>query len=314
MFDMNNNPFTSYQGIQSNGQKEALFSKFFNWKKIQRIIKEQKLKPSFLIRFSNQYDLRLYVKKPAPQEQEGSSEETRQKELSTKVSQSEVMSLNEKSRSTEMSMYRQLVAKLKIEEANRMDLGREFRTEEKKEKIWDAALYRQLKSKRNNCNEIDDKMQELNKRIKRNQCQMYLMNKSRAGQEVKVDENKFAASTELLSKIRKGNVLVQGIDPGIVTTTSVNCMTSSTLFNSINRFQCLEDGETKLAHQHGEEDLNFFRYDVTARRVNQIVLSTHHRLQKERKQKLPECIAKKRLEKKAIQCSNIFKREKKKAR
>ncbi|CAO3623611.1 unnamed protein product [Mucor hiemalis] len=49
------------------------------------------------------------------------------------------------------------------------DLGRKFRTKEKKEKIWDAALYRQLKSKRNDCNEIYDKMQELNKRIKRNQ-------------------------------------------------------------------------------------------------------------------------------------------------
>ncbi|CAO3634132.1 unnamed protein product [Mucor hiemalis] len=131
MFDMNKNPFTSYQGIQSDEQKEALFSNFFNWKKIQRILKEQKLKPSFLISFNNQYDIQLYGKKPASQEQEGSSEKTRKKELSTKVSQSEVKSLNEKIK-VDRNEYRHLVAKLKIEEANRMDLGREFRAKGKK--------------------------------------------------------------------------------------------------------------------------------------------------------------------------------------
>lgn len=161
-------------------------------------------------------------------------------------------------------------------------------------------MYRKLKNKRNDCNEIYDKMQELNRRIKRNQCQMYLMNKARAGQEVKVDKNEFATSTKILSEIRKGNVLVQGIDPGIVTTASVNCTKSSTLFNSINRFQCLEDGETELVHQHDEEDLKNFRYNITARRVNQVVLSTHHRLQRERKQKLSEPIEKKSVEKKAV--------------
>ena len=66
MFDQEQNPFTSYADIRSDKQKEAIFENFFNWPHIKQLLNRRQLEPSFLVSFTNQYDIKFFGKKSSP--------------------------------------------------------------------------------------------------------------------------------------------------------------------------------------------------------------------------------------------------------
>ena len=170
---------------------------------------------------------------------------------------------------------------LKPEEARRMDLGKTFRTQERTNQRWDEQQYDLLKQQRTVCDDLCSKIQVLDSRIKQNQSEMYISNKSLHNQAIaKTGDTKLNMSNELQSKILQGKAVFQGIDPGIVTTASSVCLTARSLFESINRFQNLERfGDYSL------EEEKSYKYELTAGIVNQSSLATSHRTQREKKRK-----------------------------
>lgn len=89
MFDAEEIPFTFYQDIRSDQQKEAI------WKKIYRILQECKLRPLYLLGFNNQYDVVFYGSKPSSQQQTETDEMSVQETPSVRPSSSKAKTLNE---------------------------------------------------------------------------------------------------------------------------------------------------------------------------------------------------------------------------
>ncbi|KAG2201780.1 hypothetical protein INT47_002040 [Mucor saturninus] len=94
-------------------------------------------------------------------------------------------------------------------------------------------------------------------------------------------KSRFVVSNELRERLKKDRVLVQGIDPGIVTTASINCVKADTLFESINRFYMLENEVSDIQHSQVRD----YSYVHTASKVNAAVLATNHRIRREKRQK-----------------------------
>ncbi|KAG2195154.1 hypothetical protein INT47_006603 [Mucor saturninus] len=178
--------------------------------------------------------------------------------------------------------YAALGKSIQVEEWNRMNLGRSFRAKEKSNHPWDTKLYKQLKEKRSDCDNIYSQLRKLNSSLKDLRYRMFALNKARHRQSLPISTNSLQIPDKMKADLKNNRLLIQGVDPGIVTTAAISCVKSSTLFESLNRFQMLENHEPctiPISNQKGYE------YDYTANKINQAVLSNTHRLQREKKKK-----------------------------
>lgn len=294
MYNEDKSAFTSYQSIQNDQDKCAIFKNFLDWEFVERRLKEQNLNSAFAFSYTNQYDVHFLGKKniitsqidTIAAEGEIGMIDTPDHKVQTNTSSGEVHKIREeikrinkdiKSNKNEYASCRKTLTQT---EKERMDIGRKVRTLEKKEHRWDAELYNKLKKKRDECNVLSMRLQELQDLIKSRQSQMYQLNKVAHGQQVASTNNSIVVPQVIKSRLQKSrNVLVQGIDPGIVTTASSSCVKPSALFQSINRFECLqsEDADTPKHMPHKE-----YNFELTASKVNQALLFTEHRLTRER--------------------------------
>ncbi|KAI7886890.1 uncharacterized protein EV154DRAFT_554633 [Mucor mucedo] len=125
-------------------------------------------------------------------------------------------------------------------------------------------------------------MKRLNSSIKASGQKLYTLNKMLHSQSISVKpKSRLVVSNELRERLKKDIVLVQGIDPGIVTTASINCVKAGTLFESINRFYMLENEVSDIQHSQVCD----YSYVHTASKVNAAALATNHRIKREKRQK-----------------------------
>ncbi|KAI7887287.1 uncharacterized protein EV154DRAFT_605548 [Mucor mucedo] len=102
----------------------------------------------------------------------------------------------------------------------RMDQARNFRIEERGKDKWDEVKYNDLKEARANCDKIYPELKS---------------------PQPADNINKEAISDKDITSLAKGEIAVQGIDPGVVTTASFKGTSSSLLFESINRYTALKN-------------------------------------------------------------------------
>lgn len=113
-----------------------------------------------------------------------------------------------------------------------------------------------------------------------NAQEMYFLNKKLQNQSApSALRPSFLLSDDNIRKLQRDKALVHGLNPSALTTVSIHCAKPSTLFESINRFELLNIPNIS----HNPE--KYYAYDFTAAKVNDAVLSTIHRLKREKAQR-----------------------------
>jgi hypothetical protein len=74
--------------------------------------------------------------------------------------------------------------------------------------------------------------------------------------------------------------LIQGIDPGNVTTASIECIKPKTLFESINRYNLLYNDSMT---DHQQDTIKSYAYTYKASMVNDALLLTSYRIRREKR-------------------------------
>ncbi|KAG2201086.1 hypothetical protein INT47_010838 [Mucor saturninus] len=163
----------------------------------------------------------------------------------------------------------------------RMDQARNFRIEERGKDKWDEKKYNDLKEARANCDKIYSELKSVRATISNNQTEMYRLNKILHKQPLPADNiNKEVISDKDITSLAKGDIVVQGIDPGVVTTASFKGVSGSLLFESINRYTALKNLDpVESATNEKQVSLEF-----TAKMVNNATFSTKHRQERHRRE------------------------------
>ncbi|KAI7873180.1 uncharacterized protein EV154DRAFT_579468 [Mucor mucedo] len=258
------NMFTSSATIKSIEDKKAVFSNFFNLNMIERIIQEQKLTPMYSFKFCHKYSLNFLGYKNLQKE-----------EVPHVTSTSSFTSLDSNTENRKLKVER-LHKEIKEEKAlqvrlsknvreienTRMDLGQTFRKNQKLGTMTcDSDLYRNLKTSRKECNAIYSQLLSLNKSIKTKSSEMYCLNKGIHNQNEPTPTAGICLSEKSQNSIISGQAIIQGLDPGVVTTASISATKSSSMFQSINRYSALESLENC---DHDVE--NEVTFELTAKR------------------------------------------------
>ncbi|KAG2210017.1 hypothetical protein INT47_003453 [Mucor saturninus] len=142
----------------------------------------------------------------------------------------------------------------------------------------DSDFYKNLKTIRKECNSVYSQLLSLNKSIKTKSSEMYYLNKGIHNQDEPTPTAGIRLSEKSQNSIISGQAIIQGLDPGVVTTASISATKSSSLFQSINRYSALESLETC---DHDVE--NEVTFELTAKRVKSAIIDTKHMIQRQRK-------------------------------
>ncbi|KAG2193811.1 hypothetical protein INT47_002561 [Mucor saturninus] len=283
IFNSEGDRFTSVHDIKETQDKQFVFKNFFDWCTVDRIMKEQKMTFGFSFYYFNQYNLQFVGLKKSINKDLQKTPIINQEQPCLVIDNSqiekEIKQLNDAIK-IQTKEYAALDKSIRVEEWNRMNLGRSFRAKKKSNHPWDTKLYKQLKEKRSDCDNIYSQLRKLNSSLKDLRYRMFALTKARHRQSLPISTNSFQIPDKMKADLKNNRLLIQGVDPGIVTTAAISCVKSSTLFESLNRFQMLENHEPctiPISNQKGYE------YDYTANKINQAVLSNTHRLQREKK-------------------------------
>ncbi|KAI7875835.1 uncharacterized protein EV154DRAFT_486625 [Mucor mucedo] len=131
-------------------------------------------------------------------------------------------------------------------EYNRMNLGRSFRAKEKSNHPWDTKL-------------------------------MFALNKARHRQSLPISTKSLQIPDKMKADLKNNRLLIQEVDPGIVTTAAISCVKSSTLFESLNRFQMLKNHEPCTIPISNQKEKKK-KYDIEKNRfTRKIRLNTYHK-------------------------------------
>ncbi|KAL9543354.1 hypothetical protein MBANPS3_008154 [Mucor bainieri] len=152
-------------------------------------------------------------------------------------------------------------SELKTLEAHRRDAARLSRAHEKEHRSLDPELYGRLKDIRAQCNALYLDQQRLQHSKSQDQSNLYMLNKKIHGQAVVVSKPVPAPPSF------GPNTKIQGVDPGVVTMASGVCSGQKPLFESINRYEALQDHQESI-HHGMDQDAAF---DMTAKIVNAAV-------------------------------------------
>ncbi|KAK4513356.1 40S ribosomal protein S27 [Mucor velutinosus] len=284
IYQKDKSAFTSNSMIKSIETKEDIFSNFFDVPKIKKILKEQKLDFKHYIKFKDQYNVHLVgsrVKKhnngsngsKSGEDRSNASESSVNRSSASKSDVDKVKKLSSDIKETKKqlsSLSRQL-SKL---QRHRMDCGNESHSWEKKHNNMNFELCKKLKDARSDYDELYMKVSSLKSSIKRMSSEMYMLNKRIHGQQV----HQAAADAIPKPLAVDSNTIVQGTDPGVVTTASSVWCSSLTVFESINRFQMLQDYSDTATSLGNEE--TFVNYEMTANKVDNAVLSNRRKKRK----------------------------------
>ncbi|CEP12397.1 hypothetical protein [Parasitella parasitica] len=141
-------------------------------------------------------------------------------------------------------------------------------------------------------------MSQIAEEIKQNQSQMYVLNKKIHGQLVP-DSHAPVAADNLMLLLANESTIVQGVDPGIVTTATGVATTVGSLLAAINRFEAISDDKIvpHLMDAHVE-------FGLTANTVNTAVMSNQDRKKREKsgmqKEQLQRMAVKRRIQEKRV--------------
>ena len=309
VFSKSGEVFTNYQTITSEEDKSGVLGNFFNLDIIERIMKDQNLSPMYSFYYNNQSDIqflgeKIYTKHHSASATNPPPPSDIKPLTATSITGFDKNSLKDKVKvlTEEIKLrkneYAALGKRIKNLELERMDLGKTFRSLEKKEHLWNSEKYNELKRKRKECDALYTRLKKLNGVIKASQTEMYYLNKQLSGQSVPVSTNPVPLLPQKTRKsILEDKALIQGLDPGIVTTGSFSCVKPSTLFESVNRFEKLQVEETVGHDVSNEKEFNL---DFTASMVNKAALSTSHRMNRERRRKNETTVKTKELDRKRV--------------
>lgn len=151
--------------------------------------------------------------------------------------------------------------KLKVLEAQRRQAARLSRAHEKEHQSINPELYGRLKDIRDQCNALYLDQQRLHHSKSQDQSHLYMLNKKIRGQAV-VAPKPVPAPPSFGPKTK-----IQGADPGLVTMASGICSDQKMLFESINRYEALQDSQ-ETVHHGMDQDVPF---QMTANVVNAAV-------------------------------------------
>ncbi|KAI7888272.1 uncharacterized protein EV154DRAFT_566523 [Mucor mucedo] len=145
-----------------------------------------------------------------------------------------------------------------------MDLGQAFKKNQKLGTMTcDSDLYRNLKTIRKEFNAVYSQLLSLNRSIKIKSSEMYDLNRGIHSQNEPTPTAGIPLSEKSQNAIILGQAIIQGLDPGVVTTASVRA-TKSSLFRSINRYstlESLEDCDHDVENEVTFEPTVVFGYD-----------------------------------------------------
>lgn len=271
--------FTSIHSAKTQEQKSDILNNFIRMNYVHKILQEQKLIFAGYFMFINQYHLDFsgykitqHVNQPTlaqQAEQPAMDEKTKEANKQTV----KALSIEIKGMRTQYTSMSKELKKLEVE---RMAAGNKSRKFEKRNKRRDATLYGALRQARQAFNQVHMSMSKLQQDILDKQSTMYLLNKRINGQPTPQQDPPPDAS--LVSIIAKPNTVVQGIDPGIVTTASGITTTSMSLLEHVNRFQALSS-DTMIPHPKD----NVRAFNLTANFVNNATLANKDRRAREKK-------------------------------
>ncbi|KAG2213527.1 hypothetical protein INT47_009201 [Mucor saturninus] len=155
IFNSEGDTFTSVHDIKDSQDKQFVFKNFFDWRTVDRIMKEQKMASHFY--YSNRYDLQFVgLKKSINKDLQKTpiiNQEQHCLVIDNSQIEKEIKQLND-AIEIQKKEYAALGKSIRVEEWNRMNLGRSFRAKEKYNHPWDTKLYKQLKEKRSDCDNI----------------------------------------------------------------------------------------------------------------------------------------------------------------
>lgn len=105
-------------------------------------------------------------------------------------------------------------------------------------------MHNQLKFQRNTCDILYSNIDRLSSAIKSAWIKMYEPDKGFHGQSWPVTQILPTTNrNRMVQKLKEGEVIVQGLDPGAVTIDAVNSRNSKLLFGSLYRFTALQNND-----------------------------------------------------------------------
>ncbi|KAG2205959.1 hypothetical protein INT47_005277 [Mucor saturninus] len=139
----------------------------------------------FSFYYSNQYDLQFVELKKSMNKDLQKTPIINQEQPCLVIDNSqiekEIKQLNDAIK-IQKKEYAALGKSIRVEEWNRMNLGRSFRAKEKSNHLWDTKLYKQLKEKRSDCDNIYSRLRKSNSSLKDLRYRMFALNKARRRQ------------------------------------------------------------------------------------------------------------------------------------
>lgn len=302
-FYNNGEHFTSYSELKEDDQKRALFKNFFDWERIEGLLSLKGMVPRFSFMYSNQFNVSFLGNRGQQTVASSPTEAMREKKGGVsviapddlKVLKAEVVTIaaDIKKLKKQYTPLRKSLTKLEVQ---RMDLGNTFRNQEKKGLCWNAGLYEQLKEARRGCNQIYTELQDITNTVKVLQSQMYVLSKQIHQQhELPPGASIITLPKRLMEKLETEDLLFQGLDPGVVTSASISCVRSRSLFEDVNRFELLQQKRIVT-----ENDDDCFTYALTAKKVNSAVLSVSHRFEREEDTRKGKELKKKDIQRKRV--------------
>ncbi|KAF1799956.1 hypothetical protein FB192DRAFT_1142283 [Mucor lusitanicus] len=276
IYQKDKSEFTSTGMIKTTQAKEDLFSNFFNMPKIHKILREQKLTFCHYIKFKDLYNVHLVGVKTLGSSSSSGIKSTIDKpdpkphvpKSSRSSSKADVIKANTLSSTLKETKKKLRPLKLQLSklQRSRMDAGHASRSWEKTNKALDWDLYSKLKEARKKHDTLWATVSSMKAQIKQMSSDLYILNKRIHGQ-----QEPQAADAQTPQLTIDENTVIQGTDPGVVTTASSVWCSSRTLFASINRYQVLwDDHDTKPPPADQKQ---IVKSELTAKKIDTAVLS-----------------------------------------
>ncbi|KAL0582319.1 hypothetical protein ABG067_007830, partial [Albugo candida] len=285
---------TSATSIISQHNKMSLLRNFFNVDYLYRRFTEQDLQPIWRFSFVDEYHVSFLGKmsKSSTTESPLLNTPLPHPKKNVTLNDAEMRRIKElkQEKVTTQKRIQILKEELKVAEEERMDCANSFRKKEK-EGVWDIDLYHTLKGYRSRFSSIFKKIQDLKQKVVDFSCEIRTITTGPV-QEEEINDQVDAVFIDQKNKLaenlqKNGNIVINGIDPGICSTVTMFSSTSNSFFSSLNRYNVLlddEDGPVPVDESHiGKSESRFL--NVTPSFVNNVNFSSQHRKKREKKQK-----------------------------
>jgi hypothetical protein len=296
---------TSYSAstdFSSDEDKIILLANFFKIGYLDELFKRRKLVPTYSFNYTNCYSVSFLGSTYVPTETIKTEEAKKKKKKGSNLTDNEkaqyktiIIRLN--SEVTQLGKDLDGIKdKLVNEEKTRADCGRQYRKYRKSEyraDDKDRRLYDTLKKSRHSCDTLYIKSDAITEIITHKKSEIFFLNKKLRGESF--EKGTHSTYTILNDKLQDLNedVVVTGIDPGIVTTL---CMYSKSVKELVKSVQ----GYCSPSSPHITASSKTLENKLTAKHLNHVTLTNKHRFKRERRAKNDKRTPTKRLQRETV--------------